>query len=80
MRCGRDRSGVTSATHVFEVLKMKIVEYWSVFWLLRGESGVFSTGVNLLNVPKYWPVSYHIIAQLYRKRKNFDMVDNHVNI
>ena len=26
MRCGRDRSGVTSATHVFEVLKMKIVE------------------------------------------------------
>ena len=25
MRCGRDRSGVTSATHVFEVLKMKTV-------------------------------------------------------
>ena len=25
MRCGHDRSGVTSATHIFEVLKMKTV-------------------------------------------------------
>ena len=25
MRCRRDHSGVTSATHVFEVLKMKTV-------------------------------------------------------